>query len=234
MEVSPPPPEARAEARSARREPVSTAAASDDVFATGTIPPTALPEEDPAESDSGEPSEEAEGQTPAASAATPAEAPPPATPPCMPMSPPPLPSVPAVPARSGVRRGSADLLSVSHSSPGILRRPSLPVTAADRSPGHVTAGDRSPGRLVARSGASSPVPPSVNGVHRPSRVAAGLAWAERQGVRQTARDLLDPRRLPEATAGQQEAWHRGQSGTGKGELVLVPPPRKVRLASLCP
>ncbi|KAF0287270.1 Protein Shroom4 [Amphibalanus amphitrite] len=155
-------------------------AADEEVFAAA-VPPTALPEEDAAESDAGDAPEEA-GPTPAAGDGPPAGQPPAPSPP----------PARSAPPRPGGRRGSVDLLSISPASPGVSRRPSLPASA---------------GPAAARP----PAPPAVNGVHRASRVAAGLAWSERQ----TARDLLDPRHLPEATAAQQETWRRRGSGAAK-------------------
>ncbi|XP_043233626.1 nascent polypeptide-associated complex subunit alpha, muscle-specific form-like isoform X2 [Amphibalanus amphitrite] len=163
-------------------------AADEEVFAAA-VPPTALPEEDAAESDAGDAPEEA-GPTPAAGDGPPAGQPPAPSPP----------PARSAPPRPGGRRGSVDLLSVSPASPGVSRRPSLPASA---------------GPATARP----PAPPAVNGVHRASRVAAGLAWSERQ----TARDLLDPRHLPEATAAQQETWRRGGSGAAKGTAGDVSP-----------
>ena len=189
------------------------------MFAT---PPTALPEEDPAESDTGETPDTVDEETQTPDDKTPAAAEPPSpTSRPMPLSPPPL---PLSPSRPGQRRGSADLLSVTHPGAGVSRRPSLPVYSSDRSPGHVT--DRSPGHVLARPGATSPIQLPVNGVHRPSRVAAALAWSDRRGVRQTARDLLDPRRLPEATARHQESWE-DDSTSGLGELVSYVYPCRV-------
>ncbi|XP_043242937.1 nascent polypeptide-associated complex subunit alpha, muscle-specific form-like [Amphibalanus amphitrite] len=155
-------------------------AADEEVFAAA-VPPTALPEDDTAESDAGDAPEEA-GPTPAVGDGPSAGQPPAPSPP---------PARPA-PPRPGGRRGSVDLLSVSPASPGVSRRPSLPASAG-------------------QADARPPAPPAVNGVHRASRVAAGLAWSERQ----TARDLLNPRHLPEATAAQQETWRRRGSGAAK-------------------